>query len=990
MAIPSAGAWLWGITADDAGNMYVVAEDPWFNHQDTDFTGYTWILKYDPAGNLIASTSQKQTTTPKTGFKGGRGIVYYAPLNILYIAAGPDGDCIAKINPSDLSYAGAAAANIPGQNPKTIRIATEACPVLASTSVDTTLCNVKVGDRLFLSQLIGKCNAPICGGTWAADPSNAGMTFNPCDLSFTVTGLTGCGKFTLTNVGGTCGDFTIEARISFVDIKAPVIAGTQTVCSNIDPAAFTVATPAASSGTLSYQWQKSTTSCTTGFSNILGANNDTYDPPKTTQTTYYRVVASSMGGCNPPPKTCSDTSNCVTVTVLPLPVAGDDQTPTCVGNIAITTATLAATAVSGGAWTQAPGNPPGATITTVSSATSGVTGLMPGVYQFIWATSASCSDTVKITIPNCACTKPLAKVNNQSLCEGDTPKAFTATPSTGVTYAWYGPLNDTTSTLGSAISGQTAATYTPNGTFAVGKIYYAVVVTDAADATCKDTAFAAITVLAKPAAIMFCPGESYTITAEPGTTNIKWYKDGLLIADSTRSSLVVKTIGSYTYSGIKPSGDLCPDTLCCPIVFLPCGSLGDYVWKDSNNDGIQNETGTGVKDVILELYKNGIATGIKDTTGIDGKYLFAISDSASYQVKIISALPTGCVISSMQNAAAGTEATDSDFNPSTGMSDAVTVNPLNPAKKDVLTVDAALYSPKGSIGDYVWKDADNDGVQDATEAPVAGVIVQLLQGTTVVATDTTDASGLYLFSNLSSDSYQVKILTASLPAGCVISTQKDLGGDDTKDSDIDPTTGLSLVIVIDALGTGIAKDNLTVDAALNSPKGSIGDYVWKDADNDGVQDATEAPVAGVIVQLLQGTTVVATDTTDASGLYLFSNLSSGSYQVKILTASLPAGCTISTQKDLGGDDTKDSDIDPTTGLSPVIVIDALGTGIAKDNMTVDAALYSPKGSIGDYVWKDADNDGVQDATEAPVAGVIVQLLQGTTVVATDTTDASGL
>ena len=62
----------------------------------------------------------------------------------------------------------------------------------------------------------------------------------------------------------------------------------------------------------------------------------------------------------------------------------------------------------------------------------------------------------------------------------------------------------------------------------------------------------------------------------------------------------------------------------------------------SSTGAYMNEIGTGVKEVILELYKNGVATGIKDTTDIDGKYLFAISDSASYQVKIISALPAGC------------------------------------------------------------------------------------------------------------------------------------------------------------------------------------------------------------------------------------------------------------------------------------------------------------------------------------------------------------
>ena len=103
-----------------------------------------------------------------------------------------------------------------------------------------------------------------------------------------------------------------------------------------------------------------------------------------------------------------------------------------------------------------------------------------------------------------------------------------------------------------------------------------------------------------------------------------------------------------------------------------------------------------------------------------------------------------------------------------------------------------------------------------------------------------------------------------------------------------------------------AKDNPTVDAGLYSPKGSIGDYVWKDQNNNGVQESGEPAVAGVIVQLLNATTsaVLATDTTNAQGLYLFPNLESGTYQVKVVTTSLPAGCVISSQQDQGGDDTK--------------------------------------------------------------------------------------
>ncbi|NBB22306.1 hypothetical protein GVN20_23325, partial [Runella sp. CRIBMP] len=102
------------------------------------------------------------------------------------------------------------------------------------------------------------------------------------------------------------------------------------------------------------------------------------------------------------------------------PNAGTDQSPTCVGNTAITSATLAATAVAGGAWTQVGNTPNTATITNSSSATSTVTGLVPGVYQFIWATSATCSDTVEITIPNCACVKPNAGTDQSPTCVGNT------------------------------------------------------------------------------------------------------------------------------------------------------------------------------------------------------------------------------------------------------------------------------------------------------------------------------------------------------------------------------------------------------------------------------------------------------------------------------------------------------------------------------------------------------------------------------------------
>jgi len=51
------------------------------------------------------------------------------------------------------------------------------------------------------------------------------------------------------------------------------------------------------------------------------------------------------------------------------------------------------------------------------------------------------------------------------------------------------------------------------------------------------------------------------------------------------------------------------------------------------------------------------------------------------------------------------------------------------------------------IGNRVWVDTDGDGVQDADEAPIAGVTVQLVKSGTVIATATTDVNGNYYFSS---------------------------------------------------------------------------------------------------------------------------------------------------------------------------------------------------------------------------------------------------
>jgi hypothetical protein len=78
-------------------------------------------------------------------------------------------------------------------------------------------------------------------------------------------------------------------------------------------------------------------------------------------------------------------------------------------------------------------------------------------------------------------------------------------------------------------------------------------------------------------------------------------------------------------------------------------------------------------------------------TNANGNYLFTNLPQDDYTAEVdTKTIPPACTLSTQQNSTTATEATDSDFNPTTFRSDPVTVNPNNPATRDVRTVDLAL------------------------------------------------------------------------------------------------------------------------------------------------------------------------------------------------------------------------------------------------------------------------------------------------------------
>ena len=120
--------------------------------------------------------------------------------------------------------------------------------------------------------------------------------------------------------------------------------------------------------------------------------------------------------------------------------------------------------------------------------------------------------------------------------------------------------------------------------------------------------------------------------------------------------------------------------------------------------------------------------------------------------------------------------------------------------------------------------------------------------------------------------------------------------------------------------------------ALPNPA-SIGDFVWYDANDNGIQDIGEVGVPGVTVELLDcAGNVLATTLTDANGYYLFANLTPGDYRIHFV---LPEGDEFSPM-DQGSDDAVDSDADVTTGLTACTTLDA-----GENDMTWDAGIFSP-------------------------------------------------
>jgi hypothetical protein len=141
------------------------------------------------------------------------------------------------------------------------------------------------------------------------------------------------------------------------------------------------------------------------------------------------------------------------------------------------------------------------------------------------------------------------------------------------------------------------------------------------------------------------------------------------------------------------------------------------------------------------------------------------------------------------------------------------------------------------------------------------------------------------------------------------------------------------------------------------PFGEIGDLVWLDANQNGIQDSGERGLGGVTLKLFKDGAEVASKVSSANGFYLFEGLRPANYTVEYVT---PNGYLTSPTLQ-GGDRALDSNLNK----GPEVNLPAGGS-----DRTFDFGFYELQcaGSIGDFVWFDLDGDGIQDANEPGLGG----------------------
>lgn len=412
-----------------------------------------------------------------------------------------------------------------------------------------------------------------------------------------------------------------------------------------------------------------------------------------------------------------------------------------------------------------------------------------------------------------------------------------------------------------------------------------------------------------------------------------------------------------------------------PAVIAAGGTSTMTIYMGNTNDSTITLT-SAFTDTLPTAPGNVVVAGVPNITKTCPGAVTAAAGSGSVSYANGATIPVnGCTIS--VDVTASTPGVHTNNISAGALQTDFGNNPL-PANAE-LTV-----STLGYISGRVFRDNNltpNGTFEPGTDTILSGISIERRAGATcggaLQETVTTNAVGAYIFTGLSAGTYY--ICQTSQPtgtdngissAGVIVATNGSTGTTGTASNPTTTTSQIVSIVLNNDGGGGEVSGSTGNDFAEVVPS-TISGRVFLDQNNNGVQNGADTGISGVTVELLNvGSTVIATQTTDASGNYSFNNLPPGTYSVREPTqpANTNNGVTVA-----GGVANGGTSGTPTgVGVVPSVI----STIILPPNTTANDNNFAeiPYGrSITGSVFFDYDNNATENGEDYGLANITLDL-----------------
>ena len=266
-----------------------------------------------------------------------------------------------------------------------------------------------------------------------------------------------------------------------------------------------------------------------------------------------------------------------------------------------------------------------------------------------------------------------------------------------------------------------------------------------------------------------------------------------------------------------------------------CSSVGNYIWFDTNNNGIIEATEQGAPNVTVRLLTASGAVVVTTATNSTGYYLFSCIPDGTYRIQIVP--PTGFMSS----------------------------NPNGIDRQPVTTDEPSDFDDNGAQVLFVIE-SSTFVLSSTTNQPVG----ETNGGLTDNVPD--NRSNLTVDFGLVAVPPTQTVPGATTAVTTVAATSSTVAGQTT-------TAGSSTTTVPGA--------STLVPTTVTTPPGtgSVCSEIFVDTNGNGQRDAGEPALAGVTLAI--SGPVSKTATSNAQGKYCFENLPNGSYTVSVV-AGVPS------------------------------------------------------------------------------------------------------